>query len=357
MENNKQLISVIVPVYNVEQYLHRCVDSILAQTVEKMEIILVDDGSTDRSGAICDEYAAREERIQVFHKENGGLTSAWKAGMELASGSYVGFVDSDDWIDTDMYERMLALALCENADMVVCGLVFDFEDPKIPKREEISNFSQESYNRAELTSLFPTLLNDGYFFGRTIQPARVTKLIRRGLVRDNMYFCDERVAVGEDLQLTFPVLLDVQKLCVVQNFYPYHYWINNHSITGKYDSACLSKLKLLAERLCAISREKDVYDFGPQIRNDFLSSVVLAVKNEIYRNYKAGRKTVVSHVRAMCEDEEVREAMSSHTMDKLSVSIRLYLWLLGKGCYSCCYWLVLVFFKVHYYLGKEYKRQ
>ena len=137
MENSNCKLSVIVPVYNVERYLKRCVDSLLAQTEENLEIILVDDGSTDRSGALCDEYAQRESRIRVHHKENGGLTSAWKAGMELAQGNYVGFVDSDDWIDKEMYERMLKMAQREDADMVVCGLVFDFEDPKIPKREEI----------------------------------------------------------------------------------------------------------------------------------------------------------------------------------------------------------------------------
>ena len=278
-------LSVIVPVYNVEQYLERCVDSILAQTEKDLEIILVDDGSTDSSGALCDAYASRYEQIQVRHKENGGLTSAWKAGLELASGKYTGFVDSDDWIDPDMYGRMIALAEREQADVTVCGLVFDFEDPQIPKREEISNFRKEVYNRRELENLFPTLINDGYFFGRTLQPARVTKLFRTELLRANVKYCDDRVAVGEDMQLTFPVILDTRKLCVVQNFYPYHYWINNKSITGKYDSGYMDKVRLLNSRLLEISREKNVYDFGPQLRNDFLSMAVLAVKNEIYRNY------------------------------------------------------------------------
>ncbi len=357
MESSNYKISVIVPVYNVEQYLKRCVDSILAQTEKRLEIILVDDGSTDGSGAICDAYASQYEQIRVCHKENGGLTSAWKAGLALAIGEYTGFVDSDDWIDPDMYERMLALAEREQADMTVCGLVFDFEDPKIPKREEISNFKKEVYNRRELENLFPALINDGYFFGRTLQPARVTKLFRTEILRANVKYCDDSVALGEDMQITFPVLLDTQKLCVLQNFYPYHYWINHKSITGKYDGAYMDKVRLLSERLLAISKDKDVYDFEPQIRNDFLSMTVLAVKNEIYRNYKAGRRTVTAHVRAICEDPKVREAMERHTMDKLSASIRLYIWLMKKGHYTVCYWLVLVFFKLNYYLGREYKRQ
>lgn len=357
MESNKHKISVVVPVYNVETYLRRCVDSILAQSFRNLEIILIDDGSTDGSGTICDEYEKIDERILVYHKPNGGLTSAWKAGVERASGAYVGFVDSDDWIDPDMYERMMELTLRENADVTVCGLVFDFEDPKIPKREEISNFGKEVYNREDLEALFPSLINDGCFFGRTLQSARVTKLFRAELIRKNMGYCDERVSLGEDMQITVPVLLDTQKLCVVQNFYPYHYWINNKSITGQYDSGYMEKVKFLSERLLSISREKDVYDFSDQIRNDFLSMTVLAVKNEIYRNYKVGRRTVIANVRAICEDSQVREALGNHTMDRLSSSIRLYLWLMKNGYYNLCYWLVLVFFKMNYYLGREYKRQ
>ncbi len=357
MENNKNGITVVVPVYNVKPYLERCVDSLLAQTAKNLEIILVDDGSTDGSGDICDRYAGREGRIRVHHKENGGLTSAWKAGVELAGGAYVGFVDSDDWVDPDMYERMGELARREDADLVVCGLVFDFEDPKIPRREEISNFKREVYDRKALEELFPVLINDGYFFGRTLQPARVTKLFRRELLLDNMKYCQNEVALGEDMQITFPVLLDTRKLCVIPGFYPYHYWINAKSITGKYDGAYMEKVRLLSGRLDAISREKGVYDFGPQIRNDFLSMTVLAVKNEIYRNYRAGRKAVTANVAAVCESPDVREALEHHTMDKLSFSIRIYLWLMRKGHYNLCYWLVLVFFKVNYYLGREYKRQ
>jgi len=357
MENNNCKISIVVPVYNVESYLCRCVDSILAQTHQNFELILVDDGSTDKSGEICDEYAKKDARIRVHHKTNGGLTSAWKAGVELALGEYVGFVDSDDWIDPDMYERMLNLALREGADVTVCGLVFDFEDPKIPKREEISNLQQEVYTREEIEALFPALLNDGRFFGRTWQPARVTKLFRTELVRKNMQYCDERVAVGEDMQLTFPVLLDTRKLCVVRDFYPYHYWINNKSITGKYDSSYKEKAKLLAQRLMELSRTKSVYDFEPQIWNDFLSLIVLAVKNEIYRNYKSGKKTVIANVKGICEDPMVLEALEKHTMDRLSLSVRLYLWLMKNRHYSLCYWLVLLFFKANYYLKREYKRE
>ena len=120
------LISVIVPVYNVELYLPKCVDSILAQTYQNLEIILVEDGTKDRSGEICDAYAAKDPRIKVIHKENGGLSSARNAGMDVARGEYFGFVDSDDWIEPETYETLMELARKYDADLV-CGGRYDVD--------------------------------------------------------------------------------------------------------------------------------------------------------------------------------------------------------------------------------------
>ncbi|AXI26460.1 glycosyl transferase family 2 [Gemella sp. ND 6198] len=114
-------ISVIVPVYNVEQYLERCVDSIINQTYKNLEIILVDDGSTDNSGKLCDELVQKDDRIRVIHKENGGLSSARNRGIEEATSDLIGFIDSDDYIDKDMYELLLNNLKKEEADISMCG--------------------------------------------------------------------------------------------------------------------------------------------------------------------------------------------------------------------------------------------
>ena len=114
-------ISVIVPVYNVEQYLERCVDSIINQTYKNLEIILVNDGSTDNSGKLCDELAKRDDRIRVIHKGNGGLSDARNAGIEEAESDLIGFIDSDDYIDEDMYELLIDNLRETNADLSMCG--------------------------------------------------------------------------------------------------------------------------------------------------------------------------------------------------------------------------------------------
>ena len=118
-------ISVIVPVYKVEEYLDRCVKSIVEQTHKNLEIILVDDGSPDNCPAICDSWAEKDRRIKVIHKENGGLCSARNAGMDIATGDFIGFVDSDDVIDCDMYQLLIENAVSSGADISRCGIFID----------------------------------------------------------------------------------------------------------------------------------------------------------------------------------------------------------------------------------------
>ena len=132
------LISVIIPVYNVEKYLHRCLDSVIAQTYQNIEIICVDDGSIDESGRICNQYAVRDARIKVIHQENQGLSAARNRGLDAAEGEYIAFVDSDDYILEDMYKKMLDKLLNYNVDLCVCQWQYEFSDGRqVVKRKNI----------------------------------------------------------------------------------------------------------------------------------------------------------------------------------------------------------------------------
>lgn len=142
---NNPLISVIVPVYKVEDYLEECVDSIRNQTYDNLEIILVDDGSPDRSGEICDRLATQDSRIKVIHKENGGLSSARNAGLDVATGEYVSFIDSDDWIRLDMYQRLMDLMQQHHAQIAAGGLQDDngkHYNPEYPRKADVEIFSR-----------------------------------------------------------------------------------------------------------------------------------------------------------------------------------------------------------------------
>lgn len=137
---NQAKISVIVPVYKVKPYLRKCLDSIVNQTYQTLEIILVDDGSPDDCGKVCDEYAKSDKRIRVIHKENGGLSSARNAALNLATGDYFGFVDSDDWLELDMFEYLLSNMLSANAEICICGRYEEYPNRSIAKgypKEEI----------------------------------------------------------------------------------------------------------------------------------------------------------------------------------------------------------------------------
>lgn len=153
------LISVIVPVYNVKDYLNRCVESIVAQTYQNLEIILVDDGSTDGSGALCDEWATKDSRIRVIHKPNGGLSDARNAGMAAANGQYWAFLDSDDWIEPHMYQLLYSNLKEKGADIVECCW------EKCGENDFVSNYSGEAVSCLEVTSeqAISELMHDGVF--------------------------------------------------------------------------------------------------------------------------------------------------------------------------------------------------
>ena len=160
---NKPLISVIVPVYKVEPYLERCVKSIQNQTYTNLEIILVDDGSPDRCGVMCDVFAMEDSRIRVFHKENGGQSSARNLGLDNMAGEYVAFVDSDDWIDHDMYAYLYELIKTHNAQIACCGIQKHFSDgrvtsynPEYPRDRQVCEYTmmealQKSLDNTKIT--------------------------------------------------------------------------------------------------------------------------------------------------------------------------------------------------------------
>jgi glycosyltransferase involved in cell wall biosynthesis len=143
-------LSIIVPIYQVEAYLCKCIDSILHQTFSDYELILVDDGSTDRSGKICDSYATQDARIVVIHQSNGGLSAARNAGLSVAKGEYVAFIDGDDYIETSMYETMISLAVKYQADLVSCGIWNIYGDHKTSQCKELKEYvcgREEAYKK------------------------------------------------------------------------------------------------------------------------------------------------------------------------------------------------------------------
>ena len=219
MNNNQTpLISVIVPVYNVEKYLPKCIDSILAQTYTNLEILLVDDGAKDSSGAICDEYAQRDSRIRVIHKENGGLSDARNRGIEEARGEYFGFIDSDDYIDADMYEVLYATLEKHNADMSMCGVYELYEGQAAEQVSEIRDFACTPEEAMKI--VIDGQINYAY---------AVNKLYRREL------FDEIRYPVGKIIEDAFVILFLLEKTerVALTNARKYYYFHRENSITSR----------------------------------------------------------------------------------------------------------------------------
>lgn len=218
--NSRPLISVIIPVYNAEQYLVECLESVVNQTYHHLEIILVDDGSADGSPAVCDAYAAADPRVKVIHKENEGLVRARKTGVSLATGEYITYVDADDWIDTDAYEIVLGKMAGQDVDMIMYGLIEEYEDGSVVKE----NMSAEGYYAGEemKEKIYPQMLCGGVFFRFGILPNLVCKLVRRELLGRIQSLVSDSVEVGEDADCTFQLVLQAESVQVMR-YAPYHY--------------------------------------------------------------------------------------------------------------------------------------
>lgn len=256
------LISVIVPVYNVEKYLYRCVKSIVNQTYENLEIILVDDGSPDNCPKMCDEWAEKDSRIKVIHKENGGVSSARNTALDCVSGDYTVFIDADDYIDPDMLKILYDKAAAENADIVACNLVYvnDNEEPfKISWYTDAAAAGNEEVLKAYFSDVF-------------IAPGCPTKLYRTEVINGNKHRFPLNIKIGEDFLFNFYVFSDCQKIVHIKDGLYFYYmrddsaihtatepminrWKNTKSVMKDINSqqvynACL--IKYCNELLCCV---------------------------------------------------------------------------------------------------------
>lgn len=218
-------VSVIIPIFNVEEYLRKCIESVLRQTLKEIEIVCVDDGSTDNSNIICDEYAKLDSRVKVIHKYNGGLVSARKEGLKIAKGEYIGYVDGDDWIDPEMYEKLYEKACAFKADVVCSGIEY-MRDSGCSK--EIDKLPVGIYFRSD-----KRICNHLYDIDkrkRMIGCALYSKLYKRKEFYDFQMNVDNSLVIGEDLACTYPFLVNAS-VVYITDFVFYHYRRRKNSLT------------------------------------------------------------------------------------------------------------------------------
>ena len=338
-------VSVVVPVYNMEKYLQRCMDALQAQTLSDLQIILVDDGSSDGSPKLCDDLALFHPGVETMHQKNGGLTAAWKAGCRLAKGEYIGFVDADDYIDPEMFKTLYDRAKEKDADIVCCGLVHEYEDDPDRSWTEQMGFPKDSYEEDDLRALFSGgLINDGHFMGRPLMPNRVTKIVKRSLLLENMDLCSDEVSIGEDFQFSLAMFLSAKRVEIVRDFFPYHYYMQNASMTMHHDPDYMDKIAVMRKNLLRIAKEKGYPALEQEIWNDFLCLTVLHVKAIVYKQKDKSYEELKKEMQRCLSRKSVMYALGCAKMKHLSVAERLFIFFMQQEQYRAIYTAVRVYF-------------
>ncbi len=264
MSQEKALISVIIPVYKVEKYVEKCIQSVINQTYENLQIILVDDGSPDNCGKICDEYAKKDHRIEVIHKSNGGLSDARNKGLEIAKGEYIGFVDSDDYIEADMYEVLYNLLKQYNADVSICNF-YTVSQGKISIKNAENGIKE--YNRIEI--LKEILLD------KNIQSYAWNKLYKKELFDEIKYPIGKKY---EDIGTTFFLLEKCNKV-VVTGKSEYYYINRQDSIVNNVTETTITDyIELIMQRYDYI--EENIKELS-SYNKDYLKRILKTAEKDI----------------------------------------------------------------------------
>lgn len=220
---DKDKVSIVVPVYNIEKYITRCVDSLLNQTYKNIEVICVDDGSKDKSLSILNEYAKKDSRLVIISKENGGVSSARNLGIKKARGEYITFVDGDDFIDINMIEEMINIQKETNADIVKCSYVKDYIYKQIPYNMNLEN-EINVYDSSNIEELY------NHFMKKYILNSMCCQIIKTEIIKDNNLCVDTNYVYGEDARFNYELYTNIKKAILIDRPY-YHYFYNDNSAT------------------------------------------------------------------------------------------------------------------------------
>lgn len=309
------LFSIIVPIYKVETYLPQCIESVLNQTYNDFEVILVNDGSPDRCGKICDDYATKDRRIRVIHKENDGLVSARQAGAEEAIGIYICCVDGDDWIAANYLKKIATEIENNKADIICVGKVIAYPDRQISKA---ISFRSDFYSRAEIVNeIFPHLIQNKK--ARYFTPTVWAKAIKRELYLFEQLSVDSRIRLGEDGACTIPCIYRSQSLSILPDCL-YYYRQNDESMTKVKKAFPWSGPELIAKHLM---RQIDCtqFDFQEQMYRKTAHELFSVVVSQFNRNEPYGviKKDIIDNLDTPIYRESIEKAKFSDIKGKIMV--------------------------------------
>lgn len=253
LQNALPYLSVVVPIYGVEDYLEECIDSILSQTYQNLEILLIDDGAKGREPQICDSYAEKDSRIQVIHKKNGGLVAARKTGLENATSEFVTFVDGDDFIAPDYYEKMMKWVITEAPDLVVAAFTRVRHHQQIIEPQKMED---GIYEGTSLQTVFENMNCYGsQFFVPGIWAPTCFKVYRTRVLRELTQDIPNNIRLGEDAAVSYPYILKCKKIVIDNSIHGYHYRYLENSMSKLADASLFTASSALYEYLAPRYRE------------------------------------------------------------------------------------------------------
>lgn len=313
-------ISLIVPVYNAEKSLRRCLDSIQGQTFCDFAVLLINDGSGDNSEAICAEYCNKDSRFRLINQENSGPSSARNRGIDESNAKYLAFVDSDDYIEPDMLEKLYAAAEKEKADLTICGYYIENEHGS--KKESVCKFKAGVYRGEKCRKIAIESIDIG--IAGNIRPYSWIRFVRRECMENPKMRFDTKIYRSEDYLLWTQVFFNIDCLCLLTDEFLYHYVVNTGSITHKYVKGYWKMAKEIYNKLrLQLPEEKEIslnlaFMF---VRRTYMSLNIV--------NRASDKSTFKSEMREILKDKKLREVVDSIPF-KEGVKVQKYRYLLLK---------------------------
>ncbi len=293
------VLSIIVPVFNVRAFLPKCLESILSQTFTDFELIIVDDGSDDGSGEICDGFREKDGRIKVIHKANDGVVSARKTGLSAAEGMYVGYVDGDDWIEPQMYENMLGYMEEYNCDLVMCDVTH--ENKTFPMSSGGTNMDIRGgyYDYDDIKEkILPNMIYAGEFYKFGIYPVIWNKLYKREKLLAHQMAVSNDIKTGEDAACVYPYIFDSKSMYFIKNAVMYHYRYSDTQMTQSYDYMHFEHFKALYTFFSHTAIASSPYSAQLDYYYSYLTKI--AVSNELRKENRLPIRQKLKNIKKIC---------------------------------------------------------
>ena len=338
-------VSIIVPVYNVEKYIHRCVESLINQTLKDIEIILVDDESPDSCPSICDEYAQKDARIKVIHKKNEGLGLTRNAGLEIASGEFIAFIDSDDWVDLTMYETLYNTAKNNQCDTVYCSLQYYYSPNKIIPFKEVNEETFFQVRKEIDTFLLDMLAPLPTYHSDVKYMVSVCKAIySRNIIRNHhLKFVSERIIASEDMVFHTQYLKLSEKIGFIPKYF-YNYFQNENSITHTYTETKIERLKKFIQEMdVTFSQYFNQSEYYIRLQRKALHYLrtSLYIKYQITKSHPFIEQ--IKEFKELCDDEIFSKTLVDYPYHLLPLKHRLFYFFIKFKITS----LLILMYKLH----------